>query len=135
MSNKKDIFSEEIELSEVVLRKTDQAFEMIQQEDTGSIKRRNIKGKGFFKTPAAVITGVCIVAVSSISAVAAIRHYWGRGMNGNIQASVTQQQVLTEKNVAKVYSETSESSSFAVTDSGVTIEPDTVIVDESFAFL
>jgi hypothetical protein len=33
MSNKKKIFSEEIELSEIVLKKTNQAFEMIQQED------------------------------------------------------------------------------------------------------
>lgn len=56
-------------------------------------------------------------------------------MNGNIQASDEQQQVLTEKNIAKVYSEEPDSSSLAVINNGVTIEPDTVIVDERFVYM
>lgn len=56
-------------------------------------------------------------------------------MNGNIQASDEQQQVLTEKNIAKVYSEEPDSPSLAVTNNGVTIEPDTVIVDERFVYM
>lgn len=135
MSNKKNIFSEEIELSEIVLKKTNQAFAMIKQEDIVYMKKTNSKGKKLFKTQAAAIAGVCILAVSSISAVAAIHHYWGRGMNGNIQASDEQQQVLTEKNVAKVYSEEPDSQSLAVTDNGVTIEPDTVVVDDRFVYM
>ena len=137
MSNKKNVFSEEIELSEIVLKKTNQAFEMIKQEDIGYMKKTNTRtrGKKLFKTQVAAIAGVCILAVSSISAVAAIHHYWGRGMSGNIQASDTQQQVLTERDVAKVYSEDSDSLSLAVTDGGVTIEPDTVIVDERFVYM
>ena len=87
MSNKKNVFFEEIELSEIVLKKTNQAFEMIHQKETGSMKKLNTKSKKSFKTQAAAIVGVCIVAVSGISAAAAIHHYWGRGMNGNIQAS------------------------------------------------
>ena len=135
MANKKNIFSEEIELSEIVLKKTNQAFEMIRQEDIVYMKKTNTRGKKMFKTQVAVIAGVCILAVSSISAIAAIRHYWGRGMSGNIQASDEQQQVLTEKNIAKVYSEDPDSSSLAVTNNGVTIEPDTVIVDERFVYM
>ena len=135
MSNKKNVFSEEIELSEIVLKKTNQAFEMIKQEDIVCMKKTHTKDKKVFKTQAAVIAGVCILAVSSISAVAAIHHYWGRGMNGNIQASDEQQQVLTEKNIAKVYSEEGDSPSLAVTNNGVTIEPDTVIVDERFVYM
>ena len=134
MANKKTILSEEIELSEIVLKKTNQAFEIIQQEDIVYMKRTHTRGK-MFKTQAAVIVGVCILAVSSISAVAAIHHYWGRGMNGNIQASDEQQQVLTEKNIAKVYGEEPDSPSLAVTNNGVTIEPDTVIVDERFVYM
>ena len=134
MANKKTILSEEIELSEIVLKKTNQAFETIQQEDIVYMKKTHTRGK-MFKTQAAVIVGVCILAVSSISAVAAIHHYWGRGMNGNIQASDEQQQVLTEKNIAKVYGEEPDSPSLAVTNNGVTIEPDTVIVDERFVYM
>ena len=135
MANKKTILSEEIELSEIVLKKTNQAFEMIKQEDIVCMKKTHTRGKKMFKTQAAVIAGVCILAVSSISAVAAIHHYWGRGMNGMIQASDEQQRVLTEKNIAKVYSEEPDSPSLAVTNNGVTIEPDTVIVDERFVYM
>ncbi|WP_300701245.1 DUF4179 domain-containing protein [uncultured Phocaeicola sp.] len=135
MANKKTILSEEIELSEIVLKKTNQAFEMIKQEDIVCMKKTHTRSKKMFKTQAAVIAGVCILAVSSISAVAAIHHYWGRGMNGNIQASDEQQRVLTEKNIAKVYSEEPDRPSLAVTNNGVTIEPDTVIVDERFVYM
>ena len=82
MSNKKKIFSEEIELSEIVLKKTNQAFEMIQQEDISYMEKTNMKSKKLFKTQVAAVAGVCMLAVSSISAVAAIHHYWGRGMKG-----------------------------------------------------
>ena len=135
MANKKPILSEEIELSEIVLKKTNQAFEMIKQEDIVCMKKTHTKGKKMFKTQVAAIACICILAISSISAVAAIHHYWGRGMNGNIQASDEQQQVLTEKNIAKVYSEEPDSPSLAVTNNGVTIEPDTVIVDERFVYM
>ena len=135
MSDKKNIFSEEIELSEIVLNKTNQAFEMIKQEDAGYMKKTNIRGNKFFKIQAAAIAGVCILAVSSISAVAAIRHYWGRGMNGNIQASDIQQQVLTDSGVATVFRENPDYSSLAVTENGITIAPDTVIVDDRFAYM
>ena len=36
---------------------------------------------------------------------AAIHHYWGRGMTGNLQASDTKQQELTENGIATVYRE------------------------------
>ena len=135
MANKKPIHSEGLELSEIVLKKTNQAFEMIKQEDIVCMKKTHTSRGKMFKTQAAVIVGVCILAISSISAVAAIHHYWGRGMNGNIQASDEQQQVLTEKNIAKVYSEEPDSPSLPLTNYGVTIEPDTVIVDERFVYM
>lgn len=102
MSERKDIFSQEIELSKIVLEKTNRAFELIQQEDIVRMKKTNTKGKRVYKMQAAAIAGICILAVSSISVIAAIHHYWGRGMNGNIQASDAQQQELTEQNIAKV---------------------------------
>ena len=135
MSDKKNIFPEEIELSEIVLNKTNQAFEMIKQEDTDYMKKTNIRGRKTLKTQTAAIASICILAASSISAVAAIHYYWGRGMNGNLQASDTKQRELTETGIAKVYREDSEYPSLAVTDHGITIAPDTVIVDDRFAYM
>lgn len=135
MSTKKNVFSEEVELSEIVLEKTNQAFEMIQQEDIVHMGKTNTKGKRIYKMQAAAVAGICILVVSSISVIAAIHHYWGRGMNGNIQASDAQQQALTEQNIAKVYREEPDSSSMAVTDNGITVKPDTVVVDERFAYM
>lgn len=135
MSNHRKIFSEEVELSEIVLKKTNQAFARIKQEDTGYMKRTTKEGRKLFKTQAAVMAGVCVLAISSVSAAAAIHHYWGRGMKGNIQASDIQQQVLTEKKIAKVYNEEPDASMLAVTDSGITIKPDTIVVDDRFAYM
>ena len=135
MSDRKNIFPEEIELSEIVLNKTNHAFELIQQEGTDYMKKTNSRGGKLLKKQVVAVAGVCILAVSSISAVAAVRHYWGRGMNGNLQASDTQQQVLTDIGIAKVYSEESDSPSLAVTDNGITVAPDTVIVDDRFVYM
>ena len=99
------------------------------------MKKTNINGKKLFKTQIAVIASVFILVISSISAVAAIHHYWGRGMKGNIQASDVQQQVLTKNNIAKVYTDESDSLSLSVTESGITIKPDTVVVDDRFAYM
>lgn len=135
MSVKNNLFSEEIELSEIVLEKTNHAFEIIQQEDIDDMKNTTMESKKLFKKYAVAAAGICIAAVSSITAAAAIHHYWGRGMNGNIQASDTQQQILTENNIAKVYHEDPEHSSLAVTDHGITIKPATVVVDDRFAYM
>lgn len=59
MANKKTILSEEIELSEIVLKKTNQAFEMIKQEDIVSMKKTRNRGRKMFKTQAAVAAGIC----------------------------------------------------------------------------
>ena len=135
MSDKKNIFPEEIELSEIVLNKTNHAFEMIKKEDIGYMHKSNRKGGQFIKKQAAVIAGICILAASSISAAAAIHHYWGRGMNGNLQASDTKQRELAENGIAKVYREDPDYPSLAVTDHGITVAPDTVIVDDRFAYM
>ena len=135
MSDKKIIFPEETELSEIVLNKTNHAFEMIKKEDIGYMNKMNMKGSRFIKKQAAVIAGICILAVSSISATAAIRYYWSRGMNGNLQASDTEQRELTENGIAKVYREDTDYQSLAVTNNGITIVPDTIITDGRFAHM
>jgi len=43
MSKKRNVFSEEIKLSEIVLEKTNQAFEMIQQEGIVHMEKTNTR--------------------------------------------------------------------------------------------
>lgn len=140
MPNKKNIFSEEIELSETVLRKTNQAFEMIRQEEICDMRNwstgnKNTGNRKFFHSQIIAAAAVGILAVGGISAVAAVRHRWGQGMNQYIEASETKQQELTEKGIAEVYRERPDYAALSVTDNGITIAPDTVIVDDRFAYL
>ena len=126
------LLPEEIELSEVVLSKTNHAFDLIRQEDCVAMKKRNNRR---WKVQVAAIVGVCLLGVSSISVVAAIHHYWGRGMNGNIQADVIRQQELTDNGIAEVYPEKEDYEALKVTQNGITVAPHTVIVDERFAYM
>lgn len=135
MSEKRDIFSENIELSEIVKSKANQAFEKIRMEDIDHMAKQENTNRKLFKTHVAAAACAGILAVSGISAVAAVHHYWGRGMQGNLQASDTQQQQLTDEGIATVFSESPDYESLAVTDNGVTIKPGTVIVDERYAYM
>lgn len=148
-TGRKNIFPVETELSEIVLRKTDEALEKIKAEASqgkvpvktaeGAVgtseagqKRRAGYGRKSFRMQAAAAMGVCILAVSGISAAAAFRYYWGRGMSGELQATEEKQKELVAQGVAKVGAAEIPS---AVTCDGVTIAPETVIADERFAYL
>jgi hypothetical protein len=78
---------------------------------------------------------ICLVLFASATAVAAIHHFWGRGMSGALKSTDVQQQTLTEQGQAIVYPELKDYSSYQVTDQGVTISPDTVVVDDKFAYV
>ena len=56
-------------------------------------------------------------------------------MNGNLQASDTKQRELAESGIAQVYREDPDYTSLVVTDHGITVAPDTVIVDERFVYM
>ncbi len=169
----KHIFPLETELSEIVRQKTDCALETIRQEENGLMRatgKRTKRAAGQtagdragragaktgksggrrFRMPAAAVAGICLLTVSSISAAAALHYYWGRGMNGQLQASEEQQRELVEQGMAKVYetrqegkvqddgkksAENAASDVPAVTCDGVTIAPETVVADEKFAYL
>lgn len=78
---------------------------------------------------------ICLFLLASTTAVAAIRHFWGRGMSGYLQSTEEQQQTLVETKQAIVYPELTDYSSYQVTDQGVTISPYTVVVDDSYAYV
>lgn len=132
MMGNKNVLPDEIEIPEIILCKSNRAFEMIRQENVHMKKSKKRKG---FQSQAAVIAGVCLFAISSISVAAAVHHYWGRGMNGNLQASDVQQQQLTDQGVAVVYPEKEGYESLKVVQNGVSVVPDTVIVDDQFAYI
>lgn len=137
--DEKKILQEDIELPEVVLSKANHALEMIRQEETENMaadnQKNSKKNTRRIKSQVAAAAAVCVLAVGGVSAVAAIHHNWGRGMSGNIQATDTEQQKLTDDGVAVVYPEREEYEALKVTNNGVTIVPDTVIVDAQFAYL
>lgn len=137
--DEKKILQEDVELPEVVLSKANHALEMIRQEETENMaadnQKNSKKNTRRIKSQVAAATAVCVLAVGGVSAVAAIHHNWGRGMSGNIQATDTEQQKLTDDGVAVVYPEKEEYEVLKVTNNGVTIVPDTVIVDAQFAYL
>lgn len=137
--DEKKILQEDVELPEVVLSKANHALEMIRQEETKNMaadnQKNSKKNTRRIKSQVAAAAAVCVLAVGGVSAVAAIHHNWGRGMSGNIQATDTEQQKLTDDGVAVVYPEKEEYENLKVTNNGVTIVPDTVIVDAQFAYL
>ena len=137
--DEKKILQEDVELPEVVLSKANHALEMIRQEETKNMaadnQKNSKKNTRRIKSQVAAAAVVCVLAVGGVSAVAAIHHNWGRGMSGNIQATDTEQQKLTDDGVAVVYPEKEEYEALKVTNNGVTIVPDTVIVDAQFAYL
>lgn len=133
MMEDKKMLPEEIILSEIVLNKANHALELIDQEETGRMKKH--KSKKSYMVQVAVLACICLLGISSIGVVAAIRHNWGRGMNGNLQADDTQQQLLTDDGVAVVYPEKEDYESLKVVQNGVSIAPNTVIVDDRFAYI
>lgn len=137
--DEKKILQEDVELPEVVLSKANHALEMIRQEETENMaadnQKNSKKNTRRIKSQVAAAAAVCVLAAGGVSAVAAIHHNWGRGMNGNIQATDTEQQKLTDDGVAVVYPEKKEYENLKVTNNGVTIAPNTVIVDAQFAYL
>ncbi|WP_051197122.1 DUF4179 domain-containing protein [Butyrivibrio sp. XBB1001] len=85
--------------------------------------------------PLAACIGIALFAAATVTAAAAIHHFWGRGMNGIVRSTSQQQQTLTEQGQAVVYPEKTDYSSYQVTDQGVSIAPETVIADSHYAFI
>ncbi len=136
MKKNSNIFQDDIKVPEIVLQKADEAFAGIQTEGRSTMKKNNQtenRKHTFWKNPAAVAACACIIVAGSVTAGAAVHHVWSRGMQGTVQATDTQQKELTDKGAAVVLKEQKDYSKLAVTDNGITITPETVIVDDYFA--
>ncbi len=110
MTDQKNIFSREIEIPEIVMRKAEDAFAGIREEGkdimTENHKKADAKKRGrAFKNRVAVAACIGILVVSGVTAAAAAYHLWGRGMQGNLQATGEQQRELIEQGYATVMEE------------------------------
>lgn len=137
---KTNIFTEDMEIPEIVQMKVNAALTQIKKEKADIMKEEKKvqkirKKRTLFKNQAAVVACVCLLAASSITAVAAVHHFWSRGMRGNIQATEEQQQILKEQGIATKLEETENYDSMAVTIGGVTVKPMETIVDGHFAYI
>lgn len=138
MKKNSNIFQDDIKVPEIVLQKADEAFAGIQTEGRSTMKKNNQtenRKHTFWRNPAAVAACTCIIVAGSVTAGAAVHHVWSRGMQGTVQATDTQQKELTDKGAAVVLKEQKDYSKLAVTDNGITITPETIIVDENFAHI
>lgn len=138
MKKNSNIFQEDIKVPEIVLQKADEAFAGIQTEGRSTMKKNNQtenRKHTFWRNPAAVAACTCIIVAGSVTAGTAVHHVWSRGMQGAVQATDTQQKELTDKGAAVVSKEQKDYSKLAVTDNGITITPETIIVDENFAHI
>lgn len=138
MKKNSNIFQDDIKVPEIVLQKADEAFAGIQTEGRSTMKKNNQtenRKHTFWRNPAAVAACTCIIVAGSVTAGAAVHHVWSRGMQGAVQATDTQQKELTDKGAAVVLKEQKDYSKLAVTDNGITITPETIIVDENFAHI
>lgn len=138
MKKNSNIFQDDIKVPEIVLQKADEAFARIKTEGESTMKRTNQtenRKHTLWRNPAAVAACACIIVAGSVTAGAAVHHVWSRGMQGAVQATDSQQKELTDKGAAVVLKEQDDYSKLAVTDNGVTITPETIIVDGHFAHI
>lgn len=132
MGKKGNIFTEEIEMPEIVLQKVEDAFIKIRKESIKETEIRRKNKRRIFKSQVAVATCVCVLAVGSITVAATVSYLWGRGMKETMQATEKQQQELEEQGVA---SGTNAYEDLAVSSGGIIVTPTETIVDGKCAYL
>lgn len=139
MKKDNNLWNADVELPKIVLEKANDAFAKIQREETSTMTTINSYKKTNRSRTLRKFTAVAacagLLVVGSVASAAAIRHIWGRGMQGTLQSTDEQQQKLTDQGIAQVIPEQTDYSDLAVTSNGVTVAPDTVITDDKFLYI
>ena len=132
MREEKNVLNSEVEIPEVVLKKTDDALAQI-RESTKPVRKAKKESRfqgGFRYAQAAAIACAVLVGAGGITVTAAVVHHlWSRGMQGNIQATEEQQKDLAEQGMV---TEGSDLSIMEVTSEGITVKPTELIADGHF---
>ena len=141
-----DIFAKEFEVPDIVKERMEEAFVAIERDGKeGKSQRKrgdstcyNIGCHGrawIFRYPqVAAVLCIGILLVGGTTAYAAYTHFWSRGMKGTLQSTELQRQTLTEDGTATVFPETPEYADMAVTDGGITVTPDTMVVNDKIGY-
>ncbi len=138
MTNYTDILSEDFELPDIVKVKMENAFDTIRTEDrmaTSNKKQNHTKRTKSFRHATIAAACICLLLVGSTTVYAAYQYFWGRGMQGTLQATTDQQQTLINSGMATVFESKEQFSDIAVTENGVTVTPKTLIVNEKLLYL
>ena len=132
MREEKNVLNSDVEIPEVVLKKTDDALAQI-RESTKPVRKAKKESRfqgGFRYAQAAVIACAVLVGAGGITVTAAVVHHlWSRGMQGNIQATEEQQKDLAEQGMV---TEGPDLSDMEVTSEGITVKPTELIADGHF---
>lgn len=132
MREEKNVLNSDVEIPEVVLKKTDDALAQI-RESTKPVRKAKKESRfqgGFRYAQAAAIACAVLVGAGGITVTAAVVHHlWSRGMQGNIQATEEQQKDLAEQGMV---TEGSDLSIMEVTSDGITVKPTELIADGHF---
>lgn len=139
MKKDMDFLKQDFEIPEVVEQKMKQAFDTIKMEkrivsDYEKCRKKK-KTMTFFKNKAAVIAGVCILAIGSMSAYAMYDYFGSRGMNKMLRSTAEQQNELIEKEAAIVFSEKEDYEKMAVTSGKITVVPKVLVSSEKVVYL
>lgn len=139
MKKDMDFLKQDFEIPEVVEQKMKQAFDTIKMEKRIVLDyekcRKKKKTMTFFKNKAAVIAGVCILAIGSMSAYAMYDYFGSRGMNKMLRSTAEQQNELIEKRAAIVFSEKENYEKMAVTSGKITVVPKVLVSSEKVVYL
>ena len=132
MREEKQILKSDVEIPEVVLKKTDDALAQIREstKPVRKVKKESRFQGGFRYAQAAAIACAVLVGAGGITVTAAVVHHlWSRGMQGNIQATEEQQKDLAEQGMV---TEGPDLSDMEVTSEGITVKPTELIADGHF---
>ena len=141
MREEKQILKSDVEIPEVVLKKTDDALAQI-RESTKPVRKAKKESRfqgGLRYAQAAAIACAVLVGAGGITVTAAVVHHlWSRGMQGNIQATEEQQKDLAEQGMVTQFDQSAAQeeglnlSSMEVTSEGITVKPMELIADGHF---
>ena len=141
MREERNVLNSDVEIPEVVLKKTDDALAQI-RESTKPVRKAKKESRfqgGFRYAQAAAIACAVLVGAGGITVTAAVVHHlWSRGMQGNIQATEEQQKDLAEQGMVTQFDQSAAQeeglnlSSMEVTSEGITVKPMELIADGQF---
>ena len=141
MREEKQILKSDVEIPEVVLKKTDDALAQI-RESTKPVRKAKKESRfqgGFRYAQAAAIACAVLVGAGGITVTAAVVHHlWSRGMQGNLQATEEQHKDLAERGRVTQFDQSAAQeeglnlSSMEVTSEGITVKPMELIADGHF---